>query len=92
MLAAGALIDRLQSLLPQLTLTDASRAALWLYQHNADHLADIVRTTDHARHLQSLGFADDIAFAMQVDTFPFVPTMDQHIIRRSDENNQEIER
>ena len=91
-LAAGALIDRLQSLLPQLTLTDASRAVLWLYQYNADRLADIVRTTDHARRLQSLGFGDDIAFATQLDTFAIVPVMDQHIIRRSEKNNQEIER
>ena len=56
------------------TLSDSAHAAHVLYQYHADDIKGMLEQSIHGQYLTSLGLADDLAFASQVDRFHVVPT------------------
>ena len=60
---------------------DSTRIAIELYQHLGDdpaRLLEAIRDSHGGRHLQRLGFDDDIVLAARRDTVDLVPSFDSH--------------
>lgn len=73
-LCAGGIIDRLADLLTgKIDLNDSAKLALLHYNANCERLAQAIAAGEHGRLLTSLGCAEDIAFAAQVDSIDLAP-------------------
>lgn len=72
-LAAGLIIAELQAAKQELELTDRAIAALALYRHYEEDLAQIVYSSKHAKRLASLGFSADLAYCARKNLFDQVP-------------------
>ncbi|MFH2055397.1 MAG: 2-phosphosulfolactate phosphatase [bacterium] len=76
-LAAGMLAALLQEQSDWNLANDAAKAARLLYNNYAPRLEEAVRDCDHGRYLASLGFGDDIALALAVDSIGVVPVLQE---------------
>ena len=56
------------------SISDSAHAAHVLYQYHAKDIYGTLAQSIHGKYLASLGLADDLAFASQVDRFHVVPT------------------
>lgn len=56
-------------------LNDAGALALLLYRTNKSALVKIIQQGEHGRRLASVGFADDVTNAADVDSIPVLPVM-----------------
>ncbi len=73
-LAAGAIIDGLaDSMVCEIALNDSAKLAALHFNASRERLLATITESEHGKHLTSLGFADDIAFAAQVDTYDVSP-------------------
>ncbi|HEY0393466.1 MAG TPA: 2-phosphosulfolactate phosphatase [Candidatus Elarobacter sp.] len=79
-IGAGALVDRLRSLISNVDLRDGARAAALLYRAVAARLADAIASADHAQALAEKGFAADVARSAELDVFDVVPTLRDGVI------------
>ena len=72
-LCAGAIA---QGLAEQMTETsDATQAAMYLYQSCEHKLAEVIAQSDHALRLSGFGIAEDVTFCAQRNTFNVVPEL-----------------
>jgi 2-phosphosulfolactate phosphatase len=74
-IGAGAIVDALVTLLPDIELHDGARAAALLYRSVADRLTDAIASADHAQTLAERGFAADVTRCAALDTLDVVPTL-----------------
>jgi 2-phosphosulfolactate phosphatase len=72
-LGAGYLADIFLRTFPGITLRDGAAIALWTWQRQAPEIERAVRLSDHARTLESLGFAEDLFFCCTPDSSREVP-------------------
>lgn len=82
-LAAGAIMARLEGLGVTLAPEDAALSALLLYRSAKDRLVEVMAQTKHYRFLDSLGEAQraDNAFCLREDTHQVVPQVQAGWIR-----------
>jgi 2-phosphosulfolactate phosphatase len=60
---------------------DGAQAARALYKAYGRNIPKMVRTSDHGRYLQELGFGDDLVVCASTDTMPILPQLDGNVIR-----------
>ncbi len=77
-LCAGLLTARLWGNEEPLFSSDGARIAYTLYARYRDHLADVVSSSEHARHLKRLGFEADIAYCTHLDVSSIVPVYEEN--------------
>ncbi|RKX23111.1 MAG: hypothetical protein DRP35_00280 [Candidatus Zixiibacteriota bacterium] len=58
-----------------LKLNDAGNLALLLYNNNKDIIRQTIEQSEHGRYLQSIGFAEDIDIACQMNSIPVLPIL-----------------
>lgn len=83
-LCTGAVIDKLNSLMQDLELNDASRLSLEIYNLHKDNLIDFVKTTEHAKDLIEIGFEKDIDDSLTIDKYPVLPLIKGNDIKSAD--------
>ena len=74
-IGAGALVDALLNLAPEIELRDGARAATLLYRSVAPRLEEAVASADHAQALAAKGFAGDVTQCAQLDVLDVVPIL-----------------
>ncbi len=63
------------------TLSDGALAAQTLYKSHGKNVLKLLRSTEHGRHLQEIGFEDDLKLCAAVDSIPALPQLDGNVIR-----------
>lgn len=78
-LCAGLLLNILKDICGHnnydLILNDGARMALTLWRDNQDNFLNAVKTAEHAKFLDELGFARDIEFACEQDAASVIPML-----------------
>jgi 2-phosphosulfolactate phosphatase len=76
-LCAGLLVERLIVTGSEIRLSDTVRVAtsLW-HEYHAD-LVGAMKSSDHGKHLISIGYEKDIEDCAAIDTIPIVPVLEQ---------------
>lgn len=74
-LCGGLLIDKIQSVKPDVELNDAGKMAHLFFETRKENLAFSIAQGEHGRYLQNIGFEKDVEFAAQVDTIPVLPVL-----------------
>lgn len=69
---AGMLIDRLSNN-EEVELSDGAHAARLLYRDSKDSIAALLKTCEHGRYLESLGFGKDLDVCGKVDSLKILP-------------------
>ncbi|HUI10572.1 MAG TPA: 2-phosphosulfolactate phosphatase [Bacteroidota bacterium] len=62
-------------------LADGALAARTLYRTFGRGILKMMRSSDHGRHLQEIGFGDDLKTCAGVDTLGVLPQLDGNVIR-----------
>lgn len=62
-------------------LCDLAVAARQLYIHHRADLPGALRSTEHGRRLQTLGFSADVVYAAQAELWPVVPAYADGVVR-----------
>ncbi|HTO94315.1 MAG TPA: 2-phosphosulfolactate phosphatase [Bacteroidota bacterium] len=79
---AGMLIARVSAALESAPeLTDGALAARTLYRAFGRGILKMIRASDHGRHLEEIGFGDDLKTCAGVDTLFVLPQLDGNVIR-----------
>jgi 2-phosphosulfolactate phosphatase len=65
----------------KLELTDASRAAQALYKVNGKSIVKMLKTSDHGRYLQDIGFGDDLKLCGAIDAISLLPIQQGTVIK-----------
>jgi 2-phosphosulfolactate phosphatase len=65
----------------ELDLSDGALAAQTLYKSHGKNVLKLLRSTQHGRYLQEIGFEDDLKLCASVDSIPVVPQSDGNVIR-----------
>jgi len=83
--AAGAIVEVAMETDAALAMTDSSWAALHLWRWYRGDAMRLFRQSKHGRLLHGLGFANDLAYAAQLDIFQSVPVLHNdegvHVLR-----------
>jgi 2-phosphosulfolactate phosphatase len=75
-IAGGMLINKLITVHNKdLSFNDAASLALLLYRTNKTAIRQAVRQGEHGRFLASVGFAQDVETATEIDSMPVVPVL-----------------
>jgi 2-phosphosulfolactate phosphatase len=81
----GMIIDRMLKIKgKEVTLTDASNAALILFKRFEDNLVEVFHLSHHGNKLISLGRDEDLPYCAQTDTISLVPIFKNGVIRLPD--------
>jgi len=72
-LCAGLLLDRLWNGEEPYPVTDSAHTAFTLYHQDRDDLEGALRGANHAEHLASQDYDQDLDYCFQVDTVPVLP-------------------
>jgi 2-phosphosulfolactate phosphatase len=81
----GMIIDRMLKIKgKEVTLTDASNAALILFKRFEDNLVEVFHLSHHGNKLISLGRDEDLPYCAQTDTISMVPIFKNGVIRLPD--------
>lgn len=79
---AGMLIAKVTDNAPfDVELADGAQAARALFKTYGRGILKMIKTSDHGRYLQSIGFGDDLKTCAGVDTMPVLPQLDGNVIR-----------
>ncbi|HOK15430.1 MAG TPA: 2-phosphosulfolactate phosphatase, partial [Candidatus Kapabacteria bacterium] len=79
-LAAGAFVNHFHNEL-NCKLTDAAHLAKSIYEMHKGNIKDFIKTTEHAKLLQNLGFEQDIEIASTIDLYPIIPFIEGNSIK-----------
>ena len=83
--AAGAIVEAAMENDAALAMTDSSWAALHLWRWYRGDAMRLFRQSKHGRLLHEFGFANDLAYAAQIDIFQSVPVLHSddgvHVLR-----------
>ena len=63
------------------TLSDGALAAESLYRSYGKNVLKLLHSTQHGRHLQDIGFEDDLKLCASVDSIPVLPQLEGNVIR-----------
>jgi len=63
------------------TLSDGALAAESLYRSYGKNVLKLLHSTQHGRHLQDIGFEDDLRLCASVDSIPVLPQLEGNVIR-----------
>lgn len=63
------------------TLSDGALAAHTLYRSHGKSILKLLRSTEHGRYLQEIGFGEDLKLCASVDSIPVLPQLDGNVIR-----------
>jgi len=77
-LCAGAITEYLPD--EKLELSDAAKAALLAFRKAHGQLKEVVKDSDHARYLRTLGLENDVEFCAQMNAFKIVPFLKNDMI------------
>jgi len=81
----GMIIDRMLKIKgKEVTLTDASNAALILFKRFENNLVEVFHLSHHGNKLISLGRDEDLPYCAQTDTISMVPIFKNGVIRLPD--------
>lgn len=79
---AGMVLHRLFEDEPsELSFTDGALAAQTLHKSFGKGILRMIKNSEHGRHLQEIGFGDDLKVCAGVDTVPVLPQMDGNVIK-----------
>jgi 2-phosphosulfolactate phosphatase len=79
---AGMLIAKVTDEAPfDASLADAACAARALHKTYGRGILKMIKSSDHGRYLQGIGFGDDLKTCAGVDTMPVLPQLDGNVIR-----------
>lgn len=84
-LCAGAFINQFSNFVDDLIISDTADAARHLFLLHSNHLKSFIKTREHAKYLESLGFEDDLEVCLTFDVFPVVPLIKDNSIKLADE-------
>ena len=62
-------------------LSDGALAAHTLYRSHGKNILKLLRSTEHGRYLQEIGFENDLKLCASVDSVPVLPQLDGNVIR-----------
>lgn len=62
--------------------SDGALAALLAFQQARESLNKVIKSSNHARHLKSLGFEEDVGFCCRLNVFEIVPLLMGELIVR----------
>ena len=80
---AGMLVARLREQYGgEVQLSDSALAASALYRSFGRGLLSMLRTSEHGRHLQEIGFGEDLKECAAVDAVPVLPLLDGGVLRK----------
>ncbi len=77
---AGMLVSRVVGE-REASMSDSAIAAASLYRSLGRAILKMMRTSDHGRYLEEIGFGADIRYCAAVDSVPIVPLLDGNVIR-----------
>jgi 2-phosphosulfolactate phosphatase len=81
----GMIIDRILKIKgKEVTLTDASNAALILFKRFENNLVEVFHLSHHGNKLISLGKGEDLPYCAQTDIISMVPIFKNGVIRLAD--------
>ena len=63
------------------TLSDGALAAMTLYKSMGRNILKMLRTGEHGRLLEELGFGDDLQYSAGVDSVPVLPVMEGNVVK-----------
>jgi 2-phosphosulfolactate phosphatase len=72
-ICAGAIVNGVMHAAPEITVSDAARAAALVYRAGEPRLADAIASGEHAASLVAKGFHADILTAASIDTSTILP-------------------
>ena len=79
---AGMLIAKMMDGAPEaVDCSDAALAARTLCKSFGRGILKMMRSSDHGRYLQGIGFGDDLKTCAGVDTMPVLPQLDGNVIK-----------
>jgi 2-phosphosulfolactate phosphatase len=81
-IGAGAFIASLIQYVPDCILTDASKAALSLFDLHKANINEVLLKSEHSVHLQELGFGDDVTLSLSQNIFPVLPVISGNSIKK----------
>ena len=64
-----------------LSLADGALASMTLYRSYGRSILKMLKTGEHGRLLEELGFGDDLAYCARVDAGPVLPVMDGNVLK-----------
>jgi len=70
------------------TLSDGAQAARALFKTFGKGLLKMLRSSDHGRYLQAIGFGDDLKVCAAVDSIPVLPQFDGNVVRLKRESEK----
>lgn len=73
---------------PEWNLTDGALAAQTLYRSFGKNILKMMKNSDHGKHLQDIGYGEDLRFCAGVDTLPVVPHQEGNVIRLKKETEK----
>lgn len=79
---AGRYVRAIPKRLASVVLNDAAAASALIDRKYGDNVAKIFEESSHGQALAAAGFADDLAVAASVDSFPVVPIFQERQITR----------
>ena len=79
---AGMMLTKLGEQIPNIELTDSARTVLSDYESYGQDIYGTLNLSDHGKYLTSIGFAEDIVTASQLDSVPIVPVLEQSVIKK----------
>ena len=62
-------------------LSDGALAALTLYRSFGKNILKMMKNSDHGKHLQEIGFGEDLKICAAVDTLHVIPQLDGNVIK-----------
>lgn len=63
------------------TLSDGALAAMSLYRTFGRNILRTLKMGEHGKHLEEIGFGEDIKFCAAVDSVPVLPILEENILR-----------
>ena len=77
---AGMLITRVVAD-DQQVLSDGAIAGRSLYRTHGRNILKMMRSSEHGRYLEEIGFADDLKLCAGIDTIPILPQLEGNVIK-----------
>ncbi len=79
---AGMILTKLEEKNLNIELSDSARSVLSIYREYGNNIYGTLMQSDHGKYLTSIGFADDIKTASEIDSVPIVPVLEQTVIKK----------
>jgi 2-phosphosulfolactate phosphatase len=88
---AGMIVQKLlKNESQKIELSDSAKAANALYKSFGRSIVKMLRTSEHGKYLNEIGFGEDLKVCAAIDTIPVIPMLSGTVIklRKEDIKNQ----